>query len=49
MGLIKAAIEAVGAISGGLSTTTNSIWVDYFESGDMSNSVIMKRANKIVG
>jgi membrane protease subunit (stomatin/prohibitin family) len=49
MGLIKAAIEAVGAISGGLSTTANSIWVDYFESGDMSNGVIMKRANKIVG
>jgi membrane protease subunit (stomatin/prohibitin family) len=49
MGLIKAAAEVIGAISGGLSTTANSIWVDYFESGDMSNGVIMKRGNKIVG
>jgi len=49
MGLIKAAAEVIGAISGGLNTTANSIWVDYFESGDMSNGVIMKRGNKIVG
>ncbi len=49
MGLIKAAAEIIGAVSGGLSTTANSIWVDYFESGDMSNGVLMKRGNKIIG
>ncbi len=49
MGLISAAVTAIGAVSGGLNTTANSIWVDYFESGDMSNGVIMKRGEKIVG
>ena len=49
MGLIKAAMAAIGAVSGALNTTANSIWVDYFESGDMSNGIIMKRGEKIVG
>ena len=49
MGLIKVAAEVIGAVSGGLGTTANSLWVDYFESGDMSNGIIMKRAEKIVG
>ena len=49
MGLIKAAAALIGAASGALNTTANSIWVDYFESGDMSNGVIMKRGEKIIG
>lgn len=48
MGLIKAASEVIGAVSGALGTTANAIWTDYFESGDMTG-VIMKRGEKIVG
>lgn len=49
MGLIKAIGEAIGAVGGGLSTTANAAWVDYFESGDMSGGILMKRGDKIVG
>ena len=46
MGLIKLVAEAVGAFSGAIGTTADSMWVDYFESGDMSG-VLMKRGTKI--
>ena len=49
MGLIKLVAGAIGAASGAFNTTTQNAWVDYFESGDMSNGIIMKRGNKIVG
>lgn len=49
MGLIKLAAGALGAASGAFNTTTSSAWVDYFESGDMSNGVIMKRGTRISG
>ncbi len=49
MGLIKLVAGAIGAASGAFSTTTSSMWVDYFESGDMSNGIIMKRGVRITG
>ena len=49
MGLIKLVAGAIGAASGAFNTTTQNAWVDYFESGDMSNGVLMKRGVKIVG
>ena len=49
MGLIKLVAGALGAASGAFNTTTSSMWVDYFESGDMSNGVIMKRGVRITG
>ena len=49
MGLIKLAAGVIGAASGAFNTTTSSMWVDYFESGDMSNGVIMKRGVRITG
>ena len=48
MGLIKVAASALGALGGAIDTTLSASWVDYFESGDMSNGVIMKRGDKIV-
>ena len=47
MGLIKLAAEAIGAIGNAIGTTGDSMWVDYFESGDMSGGVLMKRGVKI--
>lgn len=53
MGLIRMIGSAVGnltgAVGGALGTTGNAIWQDYFESGDMSGGVIMKRGEKILG
>ena len=49
MGLIKLAVDAIGAVGGALDTTISGSWIDYFESGDMSGGIIMKRGNKIVG
>ena len=46
MGLIKVAAQAIGALSGAVSNTLTSAWVDYFESGDMTG-ILMKRGNKI--
>jgi len=46
MGLIKVAAQALGALSGSVSNTLTSSWVDYFESGDMTG-ILMKRGNKI--
>lgn len=47
MGLIKLAAQAIGSIGNAINVTADSMWVDYFESGDMSNGVLMKRGNKI--
>ena len=49
MGLIKLASSVLGAAGAAANTTIGSAWVDYFESGDMSNGVLMKRGVKIVG
>ena len=49
MGLIKMAGAAIGAVKGGIGTTASSLWTDYFESGDMSNGVLMKRAKRVIG
>ena len=49
MGLIKLAAGVIGAAGGAFNTTTGAAWTDYFESGDMSNGVIMKRGVKITG
>ncbi|MFV0528845.1 MAG: SPFH domain-containing protein [Lachnospiraceae bacterium] len=49
MGLIKVAAEVIGAAKGALSTTANAVWLDYFESGAMTDGILMKRAERIVG
>ena len=49
MGLIKLAAGAIGAAGGAFNTTTGAAWTDYFESGDMSGGIIMKRGEKITG
>ena len=46
MGLIKAAIETIGAFGNAIGNTLSSSWVDYFESGDMTG-ILMKRGVKI--
>ncbi len=46
MGLIKVAVEALGAITNAAGNTLSSSWVDYFESGDMTG-LFMKRGVKI--
>lgn len=49
MGLISLAKDVIGAGFNALSGTTDSvIWKEYFESGDMSNGIIMKRGEKIL-
>lgn len=47
MGLISVAANIIGAGMNALNTTASNIWLEYFESGDMSNGVIMKRGEKI--
>ena len=50
MGLIRIAKDVVGAGLGSATAALESgLWKEYFTSGDMSNSVIMKRAEKVVG
>ena len=49
MGLIRLAAGAIGAASGAFNTTAGAAWTDYFESGDMSGGIIMKRGVKITG
>ena len=53
MGLLKLAATTVSEVLGGglqaLSGATESaMWKEYFQSGDMSNGVLMKRAEKIL-
>ena len=47
MGLIAAAASVLGAAGAAVNTTAESMWVDYFESGDMSGGVLMKRGERI--
>lgn len=53
MGLIKMIGgiigDVAGAAKGGINTTAKAVWQEYFESGDMSGGVIMKRGVKILG
>lgn len=50
MGLISVLKDVVGGAGGAFNSTLNStIWREYFESGDMSNGVLMKRGQRIVG
>ena len=49
MGLIRLAGDVVGAAgSAAMGTLNSSIWKEYFVSGDMSNGVLMKRAEKVL-
>jgi membrane protease subunit (stomatin/prohibitin family) len=49
MGLISLVKDTVGAGLNALGGTVDSvIWKEYFESGDMSNGVLMKRGEKII-
>ena len=47
MGLIAAAASVLGAAGAAVNTTAESMWVDYFESGDMSGGILMKRGERI--
>lgn len=49
MGLISLAKDVIGAGVGGLKGAVQSgIWKEYFESGDMSDGILMKRGEKIL-
>lgn len=49
MGLIKYVTDVVGAGLQAVGNTAESAtWKEYFESGDMSNGVLMKRGQKIL-
>lgn len=50
MGLIRILGDVVGGASGALSSTLNStMWREYFESGDMSDGILMKRGQRVTG
>ena len=53
MGLFKLAAESVkdvlgGALQGLDGATQSAMWKEYFQSGDMSDGVLMKRGEKII-
>ncbi len=53
MGLLKLAAETVSDVLGGglqaaSGATQSAMWKEYFQSGDMSKGVLMKRGEKIV-
>ena len=49
MGLIRLAGDVIGAGFAGLNGALESgVWKEYFESGDMSNGILMKRAERII-
>lgn len=49
MGLISLVKDVVGGGLGALGNTIeSSIWKEYFESGDMSDGILMKRGEKIL-
>lgn len=49
MGLIRVAKDAVSAGLGSITSSLDSmLWKEYFESGDMSNGILMKRGEKII-
>lgn len=47
MGLIRIAAQTLGSLGNAVNVTGNGMWTDYFESGDMSNGILMKRGEKI--
>ena len=50
MGLINVIKDVVGGAGTSFNTTLNStMWREYFESGDMSDGILMKRGEKILG
>ena len=50
MGLINILKDVVGGASSAFNSTLNTtMWREYFESGDMSDGVLMKRGEKILG
>ena len=50
MGLIRIAGDVIGAGLGSVTSALESgLWKEYFTSGDMSSSILMKRAEKITG
>lgn len=49
MGLIRLAADALGSLNSAVNTTGAGMWTDYFESGDLSGGVLMKRGEKITG
>ena len=50
MGLISLAADVIGAGYNGLRGAVQSgLWKEYFESGDMSEGILMKRGDRIVG
>lgn len=49
MGLKLLAKDVFGGLGGALKETVNSsIWKEYFESGDMSKGILMKRGERII-
>lgn len=49
MGLIKLAGDVIGSATGALGGAVNAaMFKEYFESGDMSDGILMKRADRIV-
>lgn len=49
MGLIKFVSDVIGAGTASLENVANSaMWKEYFVSGDMSNGILMKRAERVV-
>ena len=50
MGLISLAADVLGGGWNALKgSVQSSLWKEYFESGDMSDGILMKRAEKIIG
>lgn len=49
MGLISVIADVVGGAGSAFNSTLNStMWREYFESGDLSDGILMKRGQKIV-
>lgn len=49
MGLISLAADVLGGGWNALKgSVQSSLWKEYFESGDMSDGILMKRAEKII-
>ena len=49
MGLVSLVKDVAGGFMGALGNTVeSSIWKEYFESGDMSGGILMKRGEKIL-
>ncbi len=50
MGLISVIADAIGGAGSAFNSTLNStMWREYYESGDLSNGILMKRGQRVVG